>query len=774
GNSKVGSDLDLPALATAIGADPARVVAMNLDGTNAPIWYAVLKRRVYDQGHTPKLVVVYCTLGMMVQVELLSQSLEAQLARQLGTPDPVIDHKVFGQEKVNATWQRVLTRRTEAHSALLDGLRDGLVGLAFAPRGEAAGRDGTLLERGAAVAHPALGRVFGTDAMTSGERVRAVPVVEQEEEARAGAGPRDADATLIPDLIELAKSHGSEIVFVRSPMGSLKRDHDVVPRDLEQSVIARMADMGAAWVDLSASGPPDSGYGDGSHMNRSGRDRFMPKFIAALRAVGVGTGGPLEPAAATPSRPPPTVTRLGTPPTIPSKKPVRGRHPCDYHISLPTMAPVADNVLADARLGLISPLVLYEDGRRLAPHVPAQDVSDGCIGSSTHWNGVMRFSPSSSDSRTEGAPDPSVALARTYEVRYDPAAPLVGGRGEEAWWVYPGTTLRFTFAEGTAEGGLAAQVSALPVIPGTGVATMSIANGAELPFTEEGARFTAAGRADGTGGFTLDVRSPEDGPTLLLDRLALQVDEAPWYVIGTEPRDTMVDLLAQTVTYTAPPRPLAAPTAPPVRAAWNKDIWVFPVGALGVPPMEEAAKVGAACSVLRLSIDGLPAESQADGAPPNTPLARVTHSKDRLLVRFANDSAASGSVFAYSIDPARRCRGPARWLSPGDEAVFALPAIALADLRTAATALRLTGGAFPAAEADEVRVRVTSGAAPGERILDAVMPLARFADGEVELALDQPLPRDTAVEVRISSTGWLLLTYAGLAEAAPELFAAVE
>ncbi len=759
GNSKVDTDLDLAALADAAGFPPERAVKLNLDGTNAPIWYAVLKRRVYDQGHRPKVVVVYSTLAMMVQVELLSDSLNAQLARHIGAPDPAIDEKVHGKARGNPTWERVLNRRTEAHAALFDGLRNAFVGLVFAPPGE-----GTLTERGAAVAEPALATVFNSDAMRDIERVRAVPVAEQATGASAAEPVAlDADATMIPDLIELAKAHGSEIVFVRAPMGSLKHGHDLVPRALEESVVQRMGALGAAWIDLSQDGPPDSGYGDGSHMNRSGRTRFMPKVLAALKEVGFGGGGPLVAASVLPARPPPVVTRVGTPPDVPAKPPIRGKLGCDYHILVPALQPLADNVLTDTNRGAISPLVVYEDGKPLRAHAAPKEVQDQCTGAATHWNGAVKFTPTGDD--------PEAGRSRDYRVAYDPAAPLVGGRGEEAWWVYPGTALRFAFAEGSVAGNVAAAVAGVAILPGEGAPTVRF-GAAEAPLVRAGDGLAAAVHADVAGAFTVEIASPPDGPTLLLDRLALRAGDDAWYVLGTAPREVTVDVLLQPVTFAAPPRTLAQPTKPPTEAPWKKGTWVFPVGDLGVPPLEETAKLGATCSALRLSIDGQPAERQADGAPPNTPVATVTHSKDRLLVRFQDPAEPAGGPerFGYHLDPERKCGKHARWVGPGDDARFTIPPDAHAGLRHAGTTLHLTGGAFYAKPEDEVAVSVT---ADGATLLDRTLPLTALADAPADLPLDAPLPADAAVEVRIRSTGWLLLTYAQLAEAPPDVFAAL-
>ncbi|MFZ5475864.1 MAG: hypothetical protein ACOZNI_03740 [Myxococcota bacterium] len=759
GNSKVGTDLDEKAVAAATGDPGARVVKMNVNGTGAPVWYAILKNRVYGRGAQPKVVVVYATLRSMVQVDVPAGAERAMLDKELGTRDPVIDRKVFGVEHANEEWERVLAHRTALRHGITDTIRDAVVGALFAPP-----EGGALLARGRAVSEPALGKVLGTDALTDTRRASALPIVEIEKPARADT-KLDAEDTLLPDLVALAKENGAEIVFLRAPLASHRREYDAVEPELERKVVEALGAAGAAYVDLRPLGPADVAYRDGVHMTKSGRTRFVPAAIAELKRVGLGGDGPFEPARWVEPRPRPAVTRVGDGPVLPPFEPVRGRLPCDWQALAPTIADLSDTALKERGFGEVSPFVVLEGGTPLPSHAAPEEITGPCAGKASHWRNVVKFTPTS-----EGVTGP-------FALGLDPAVPTVGRQYEEAWWVYPGTSVRFDFPAGAVAGDRNVLLRAVDVVAGAGSPTIAVGGGAPVGLERVGVGLEALVHAAATGeAWSVDVASPADGPWLLVRGLAVGSDDDPWHVVGGPREDAVVDLLAGELTWGEAPHRLFGPIPKPQEAAWRPGSWFFEVEDWGVPFTEEVhERAGAGCSPLRLKIDDVPAETIVDEAR-KLPLATAVHSKERLIVRSADDARPiDGSrTFSLYLDPQRRCVGATRWLYPKDALAVTLKDGSLGPLRRAADSLQISGASFYGADGDAVDVEVRAG---GEVVAVATLPLAGFDKGIVTVPLAKPVPRDaTGVSVSLrsrSEAGYLLITAATLTEVPPALFASL-
>lgn len=791
GNSKVRTDLDLPALSAALPGNP-KIVELHIDGTNAPIWYAALKRRVADAGHHPKVILVYGALNMATQAEIDSEYSRNLLADQLGTPDPVINHKVYGQDEVSPEWQRVLNRRTQLHTAWMNGLRDGIVGLLFAPSAQVDAPG--LLDRGQAIAKPALAEVFGADAMTDTERARAIPVAEVSD-ARTPKKLDGASDTLIPDMIELARTMGAQIAFLRAPMSHARKNQDLIPAALESSVIGAMAEGGASYVDLRPFGPPDSAYGDGTHMNPGGRRAFSPAFIAQLRNIGLGTEK-LVPANPSAMRARPTVTRIGEGPALPSFKWVRGKFACDHQAALQGYEALSDTSLVDAGHGKVSPIRVTEDGVLLAGHALAESLVERCggggmgmapggaggggggVGESLHFRSAMKFTPSGAD--------PTATADYTYSFALDPAVPTIGAGFEEAYWVYPGTSLDIEFVPGTVPESSRFGVEVLAFAAGSLGAARSSAHGTavvdagagEVPFVEAGAVLEARGTLRGK---RLSIRTTPDSPWLLVQRVSVEVPDetgGAWHLLGGAPVETLVDVLSAPVRFPRPPQTLYGPNDRPKEAPWRAGNWIFPVGHLGVPSIEDTNRVaGTGCSALRLLIDGTPAETPVPGT--TTPMADAVHSNDRMMVRTWDQSPPpqSPSNFSFRLDPERACK-QARWIYPGDHAIFTMKPDSLASLRQAATALRIGAAVFgapaaPPSAAAPFHVRVSLGDVVH---LDEDVALERLSQ-VLTLPLTIPLARGAPPPIvecsfpeRSADRTWALVTALSFVESAPQVF----
>ncbi len=297
GNSKVSTDLDLDQLRAALGPDAPPIAPANVYGTSAPVWYAVLKNRVYSNGHRPRLLVIFAPLETALTTDLPAEPARAVLAAQLGEDEPVVTRKVFGG-------------------------------------------------------------VFDAEVR---ERLRRVllPVCHPDRAAREEAPPPPAatNAELAPersflaDILALAREHGTPTLFVRTPFAPSRAVQDDLPPAQVEAAVALIASHGAGWVDLS-DGAPEAAFGDGVHMNAAGRRAMTARLAAALRPVIAGGPLPVQDVAAPARR----VTREGTPPAdLPLT--VTGAEGCARVATHPLLATLGAEALVARGYGAVSPFV---------------------------------------------------------------------------------------------------------------------------------------------------------------------------------------------------------------------------------------------------------------------------------------------------------------------------------------------------------------------------------------------------------------------------------
>jgi len=731
GASKVYTDLDQEAIARAFAPSPDKLVPLNLSGTTAPVWYAILKNRVFGTGQKPKLILVYSTFDWTLAAAPSGEAERAVLLAQMGAEEDVLRRKALGEGTGGAGMERVRRRRTEAHGALMAFVRNAAVGVTLAERGP----DGTIAA-GAALAAPALDNLFGMQAGLDLTAARgAIPIVEAE---REGAHTSSSlDDTLLPDFLDLAKQNGAKIVFIHAPVRlAAEVGYQVDPALLRDAVQA-INDAGAGYIDLRDLRLGDAAFGDAAHLNKVGRDALTKALLARLEAIGAAGEGPIAPAALPVVTRPPTVTRVGAPPALPAVEPKRGPKACGWEAPVPDLRPLNDFSLQAAGLGMVSPLLLLEDGVPLKPHAGRDEFDEACKGAFLHQERAVKFSPTGSD--------PEIVPTRTYTFGLSPDAPLRTAQGFEAWWVYPGTSLKLAFDEAPAAGGAFGLVVDTVVFgKGAGAATVRVDDGPETPLVGAGLHRSAALTPPApTGPWSLTVSSPADGGWVLLRRVVHGSEDALVYVVGA-PGPSAVGVLAADAAYT--PAPAALPAlgaATPGEGALS----TFDIAAAGVPNTQtlwDLASV-AGCSPVRISEDGtaLPHPVVRVQDVVKGGAGRYTQVGTTLTVTGSDGTAphANGRAYTAALDPTRRCRG-LRWLYPGDTATITVKPELLASLNADATRLEI-GGAAVATDATTaeatLRVRV------GDTVyLDTRFPLAGLATAPPAWTFDPPLPRGPA------------------------------
>lgn len=514
GNSKVWTDLRAADVAKAIGYT-GNAVALPVPGSGAPSWYAVLEKRVFGEGYTPELVIVYGTLSALLRAEVGSENERLNLDEQLTTPSELIDRKIFGGASAGLAG-RVRRHAASFHQAGMNALRDAAVGITLAPPSA----DPTL-QRGDVYATAALSSVFGEKAkFRASGKSRAMPVVEATVARSMRASDIPVSDGLIPDIVAIAKAHGARVVFVRAPVPPTNKIMDTVAVDVERTALTLINSLGAGWIDLSHLDLTTDAWADDMHMGERGRARTTAALAEALAAADVLAGG--TPKARMPlqtSR----VTREGEPPAIALEKPAAMKAmDCAVSYKIPALSFLSEDALAGIGVGRASPLEVLADGVVLRPHASRKELADGCISAFLHAANGLIVSP------------PSLDAALT--ARLTPNPTVEADKGDVVSWVFPNTTLDFHFETPWDRGDLTGHLRARLISGGSG--TFSV-GGEEVPLTTSG-RVSVADSVGATAAGAWDVRVHAGPDTwMVIEQLRLGESD-PYDLIGQPPADLLL------------------------------------------------------------------------------------------------------------------------------------------------------------------------------------------------------------------------------------------
>ena len=219
--------------------------------------------------------------------------------------------------------------------------------------------------------------------------------------------------------------------------------------------------------------------------------------------------------------------RQGTPPTFPvfEAPERRDTSDCGYRFYVPWLEAVSDQMLEQSGSGRASPVLLLHDGKALTPHAGPLAYEKSCKFSFRHQPRYLFFSPANAVDN----------IAGEWTMKLADEVPLARGDDREMFWVYPGTTLTFTFGsawDADAWGEMKVNLDARLLYVGT----------PESPTPRPGAQATASflGIEESSddprlgfeqvvpapdGPWTLALTSPSDGPYILVETLVVGNDQ---------------------------------------------------------------------------------------------------------------------------------------------------------------------------------------------------------------------------------------------------------
>jgi len=761
GNSLVGRGADAKIIGAGLGDSPVSVGRVWEPGTRPANWYLFMANRVYANGHRPHVMVVLMAPQTLFDAELSSDLAQKSFANHVGEYEPVVNLKVFGQESPNPWLQRLRDQRGAFQEWWAATLRAASVGLFH---GDA---ELPLLERGEAVAGPALERVFQADgAVDMALHQRVIPVVEHAVEASVESDASVVAASFVPDLLDLAEEHGTRVVFVWMPMLPETEAKVVVAPAVQAEFIRTLNERGAAYLDMSGLGYPRQLFEDFAHLGPAGKKRFSAELAAALAQLGVMDGGPFR-ANELPLSLDYQARLVGTPPDLGTvePKPDPGGEACRFLVNAAQWQALGNSALSAARVGAVSPLVVLEDGLPLTPASWPGQLTGACHGAYVPQSGRIFVSP--------GPHKAPPWEQRSYTLAVTTDLPVVNGKAE-GWFVYPGTELSFDFAGWPESAGeRQVRVGLEPLVGSTG-GTVSL-DGQALALEATSERWL---QADTTGPapqgpWNLTVSSPADGPWLLVRHIAIGADGESVDLVGNDqlmqpPQVSFMTIAKQSEATVQGDPPRFPLTLEPYN---NKGVVRGTV-----PGLEQlhaaaiAARVACgSCSPLRL------AQGDALRDLPDTYCGRVFKGEpDTYCVRDGDflftssdgsDPLEGSQTFTVRLRPERLIK-KYWWVYPGDVARLPLPNLRRRELRDGASRLRLEGSAFAGVRQDaEIRIRLLVGEEP---VLDESVTVRGFDDGPFERQLATGVDlRGKAVVLELGSdpdAPFLFLTAANLGE----------
>ncbi|HNH47292.1 MAG TPA: hypothetical protein PKY30_09655, partial [Myxococcota bacterium] len=412
GPSSAKTDIHGPGLGRLLGRGFDRVAVMTQGGSTAPVWYTILKERVYKNGLRPKLVLINGVMQGVVKTRMDSWERGAVLVHTT-TPDELLMRKTWGSDQP-ALVQRALERRGDLRREIFSGFR------LFFP--------GLFLSEAETSVDAAGVSVFGTQHQ---EVERVLPGVETEEGA-ALTSWEDSDPTegYLGDIAALAHENGAQVVLVLAPIlqSKIRRVHQLSP-EAEGKLIQFLNQQQIGLVDLRNAPIRDANFVDGVHMNRSGQKLFTELLAESLLQLGAKEGKlapsvePLIPA---------RVERSGEGPPIVLGNEVAGKERCTRSIGLPGMEFLGARALKLLGSQLLPPLRVMQEGQVLKPLERGMTRSD-CAGT---W--VLLHDRLVLNDRTPGA---------ATTVSWNTDLPIEQGSGAPQYWALPGTSLRWHFDE---------------------------------------------------------------------------------------------------------------------------------------------------------------------------------------------------------------------------------------------------------------------------------------------------------------------------------------
>ena len=445
GNSLSNTDILPPVLAARLGIPKGKVQRFSVPNSLAPHWYAILKNRVYANGHKPRVVIILSDLQSMLAVRPRSEASYLNLTAQLSNDEPLIDDKL---DRGNYFMERVRENRGRVRERSLKMVRNASVNLfrhqEFSTQERPRDRD-------------SLERVFSDEQVDMRLHNNVIPIFQAQGKTMHAFDPNTLpmpEEGFIPAIAELINNNDGKWVFLRPPMSPFLPPEagDVVLPEAEVAAFELMRDLGAFYNDLRPLEMNAGHFVNLDHMNEQGARRFTEALAQLFRQedwMGRRRGDARRRNAEIE-----LFTSVLVEDGVLQNRPVRAAFKQDPAALPRPNRPVLqggkdDRTYFDTNgLGAISdvftlkhtpfaarcsPVRVLEDGKALPHHnISCKEVFEGQPGGACHIEERLYFST------TDGSD--ALMNGRKYRIALDPDRACEG-----AAWVYPGDKARLTF-----------------------------------------------------------------------------------------------------------------------------------------------------------------------------------------------------------------------------------------------------------------------------------------------------------------------------------------
>ncbi len=740
GDSSAELDLNADVLSDALGDPPLRTVSFaRSGGSTAPVWYTILRDRVYANGLHPRLVVLGAYLSALSAVGLDDDEY-ALLREQVNAPDALLSEKTWRGGHPPA-WELALDRVKSRRSALLTTFRSGLVGWWYGDGGPSGSERVTVAST--AVFGGVHADAQGQDGVP-GAQSNATRAVSATSAAKHVPATSPAE-TYLPALAAMVAEHGGRLVLVVPPSAAGDDPKKHVSAEFARGMAQLAGQLGVGWLDETDRATDPADFADSRHLNTRGAQKYTRAIADRLQDIGaLGTGS-----LAAPLLPPiVSVAREGEASDFTPTALTPSADPCRTTAHFPGLGFLSDDGLHAVTSTVHSPLIVEEG---TAPLAPSTDVPDQSC-----W-GFYQFAGDDvaiSRQHADGPPlrfrlDPSLPAAPlAIDAAPDPTLPGI-------YWVYPGTALVWTFESPWTppDPTYDVDIEVLRVDPAgatddEAVPELTImGQPATLLTTATGYRAHVAVPST-SAPWSLRLSSPARGHYLIVREVTLSQGGQRVRVVRQPfwPRINVVEKGAVAFTGRTP-EPLPVGT---VYSGKPSTMWM-------AAPFPDTA----GCSQLRVTENGhlLTRYPRVDAYDVFDPMAPGNHKVlmfpsgggaehvgNRVWVSASDDSDAASNGRSYQIvyDGERKCWHrecpfcPDRaWADPGDHLTLTLPADARQPLRAGVYGLMLNA-VWDVDPAPDATVHVHIEAA-GVARYDADVPVAEL--NARELPIRPPLRR---------------------------------
>ncbi len=296
GPSYANTDSDPKLLAERLGIPASKVLVIAVPNSVGPHWLAVLKHRVYANGHRPELVVMLSGLqSMLLHTPLTDASMLALLDLLPPEGDPEVTHRV--KRSWDLQLGRLLEKRGQVRNAMFGWVRDLPPYLLI--RSDDPEAAGFLPEETRA----SLDRVLADSEMdlALARQGHAILAVDREERAYTPSQLPAPEDSYLQDITRMARANGSRIVWVRPPMSPFIPEQldDVAPPGVQERAVALVEAAGGRFVDMRGLPMSMEMFKNEDHMNAQGGRRFTAALASALLEADAAGWPPIVPSSVT-------------------------------------------------------------------------------------------------------------------------------------------------------------------------------------------------------------------------------------------------------------------------------------------------------------------------------------------------------------------------------------------------------------------------------------------------------------------------------------------